>query len=369
MKSFHQFILESYTPSQDDYEDIISRLLDLDVMTHELAIQELEFLYSEEDIKNILILIADNVNLPREMLLGEYQEGELRQVLPILSLISMNLIMNSGNQDQQISDEQYSAFIKENKITSLLNLRKFYGNLDISFSKIIDLGELTEIHGNFRLIYSEIKSLSNLQYVSGEMQINYTAITDFGNLRYIGGNFFSSNNQFENFGNIEEVGGTIYLSLSENIKSFTFTNLKKVYGLSVKNNLVKSLGSISEMNFLSLDTDGIEDLGNLEEINKLTIKKESKITSLGKLKKVNSYLHIDNENIKDLGELEEVGTLHITSLCTGLTSLGNLREINNSLIIKTDTITDPGKLTRFEQSYVIPDGLKDSILKLNSSLE
>jgi hypothetical protein len=54
MKSFYQYISENLNGPQDEYDDLISRLVDPDNMVQYIAMQELEFLYSNEQIKEIL---------------------------------------------------------------------------------------------------------------------------------------------------------------------------------------------------------------------------------------------------------------------------------------------------------------------------
>jgi hypothetical protein len=365
MKSFSQFIQisESFEFSQEEYEDLVERLVDEEDSIREMALYELQSLYSQEDVTNILDILFEKVGLSlTEPMLIKAKSSGIADLFPIINLISMNITMNSGNIDNKISDEDYEAFLKSNKIiTSLLNLKKFYGNISFSGSKVHDLGQLEEVHGDLILSFSEIESLNGLRYVSGRVSIHQCPLVDFGNLTEIGGSLHIGPSIIENFGKIEKIGEGLFINNGASISKIT--SLKEVgsYATDGSPNKIKSFGSIKKMNFVTLGNEGIEDLGEVEEIDTLFIKENSTLKSLGKLKTLDT-LSVNCPNLKDFGQVEEIKFLRIGALSTGLTSFNNIKIIR-FLTINTYSITDMGALKHIGTIHDTPSDL-EALLKL-----
>lgn len=365
MKSFSQFIQisESFDFSQEEYEDIAERLIDEDEAMRELALYELNTIYSQEDFLAILDILFQKVGLSStDLMIVKAKAEGISDLLPIINLISMNVVMNSGNIGNKISGEEYEDFLRNNKIiTSLLNLKKFYGNIGFGGSRVYDLGQLEEVHGDLNIGYSEIESLKDVRYVSGRVAISQCPLIDFGNLTEIGGSLHIGSSLVENFGKIEKIGEFLFINKGANISEIT--SLKEIgsYSTDGSPNKIKSFGSIKKINFVKLDKAGIEDLGEVEEIHTLTIEENSTLSSLGKLKKIDT-LFVNCPKFKDFGQVEEIKFLKIGELSTGLTSFNNIKKIG-ILSINTHSITDMGALEEIGSTYNTPKDLEVALSK------
>jgi hypothetical protein len=298
------------------------------------AMQELEFLYSDEQIKEILKTLSSKLNI--DFSIFNLDENLLIQ----LEFISMNLTMNSGNKDDAVSTKYYSEFLRTNKIKSLLNLKTFHGDLDLDLSSVEDLGDLTEIYGDLKLFNCKVSTLKNLEYIQKSLMLNYSNIEDLGRLKEVGKSLYTYKSILTNLGSLEKIGDTLFLQESNNLK--TIISLKYCGGIHGKFSNLDSLENIEEIELLFVEDDWLKSLGKLKKAGSLRLLENSKITTLGSLKQVNNLI-IDNGNLIDLGDLEEVNYLTITENSTGLTSLGNIKKIR-SLKNLPSTITDLGKL-------------------------
>jgi hypothetical protein len=341
MKSFYQFISENLNTPQDEYDDLINRLVDPDSMVQYSAMQELEFLYSNDQIKEILKTLSSKLNI--DFSIFNLDENLLMQ----LEFISMNLTMNSGNKDDAVSTKYYSEFLKTNKIKSLLNLKTFHGDLDLDLSSVEDLGDLTEIHGDLKLFNCKVSTLKNLEYIQKSLMLNYSNIEDLGRLKEVGKSLFTYNSILTSLGSLEKIGDTLFLQASNNLKNIS--SLKYCGNIHGKFSNLDSLDNIEEMEMLYNEDDWLKSLGKLKKISSLLLFENSKISTLGNLKQVDT-LTIDNANLMDLGDLEEVDYLTITEKSTGLTSLGNIKKIR-SLKQLSSTILDLGELEEITVLY------------------
>jgi hypothetical protein len=257
-----------------------------------------------------------------------------------LEFISMNLTMNSGNKDGAISAEYYLEFLRTNEIKSLLNLKTFYGDLDLSLSSVEDLGDLIKIYGTLKLVLCKVSTLKNLEYIQGSLQLSNSNIVDLGKLKEIGSDLYTYKSIITNLSSLEKIGGTLFLQEFNNLK--TISSLKYCGGIYGKFSNIDSLENIEEVELLFVEADWLKSLGKLKKAGSLRLLENSKITTLGSLKQVNNLI-IDNSNLINLGDLEEVNYLTITENSTGLTSLGNIKKIR-SLKKLPSTIADLGKL-------------------------
>jgi hypothetical protein len=115
----------------------------------------------------------------------------------------------------------------DDKTTTLQNLEKVDGDLDLSRSNTKSLGNLTSVGGDLDLNNSKIQSLGDLTSVDGNLDLFGTEIQSLGDLTSVGGDLFLGHGRIKSLGNLTSVGGALELQNS-NIKSLG--NLTSVGG-------------------------------------------------------------------------------------------------------------------------------------------
>jgi hypothetical protein len=115
----------------------------------------------------------------------------------------------------------------DDKTTTLQNLEKIDGDLDLSRSNTKSLGNLTSVGGDLDLNNSKIQSLGDLTSVDGNLDLFGTEIQSLGDLTSVGGDLFLGHGRIKSLGNLTSVGGALELQNS-NIKSLG--NLTSVGG-------------------------------------------------------------------------------------------------------------------------------------------
>ena len=97
--------------------------------------------------------------------------------------------------------------------TSLGELKKIYGHLNLDNDSLYDLGELNYVNRDV-WIHSEnsqLKSLCKIEIIGGNLLINGSNITDLGELKRVGGKVNLRDTKITELRKLEYVGGDLYL--------------------------------------------------------------------------------------------------------------------------------------------------------------
>jgi hypothetical protein len=97
----------------------------------------------------------------------------------------------------------------------LNNVEKIKGFLGISDSNLESLGDLKEITGDFWIsshtVFSRLTSLRELEKVGGNLNLRYSNVIDLSALKEVGGNLSLRDTSIEDISNLTHVGGDLYL--------------------------------------------------------------------------------------------------------------------------------------------------------------
>ena len=97
--------------------------------------------------------------------------------------------------------------------TSLGEVKKIYGHLNLDNNELTDLGELIYVQSDV-WIHSEeskLKSLNKLEQVGGDLLINGSNISDLGNLKKVNGKVNLRDTNVIGLNNLKYIGGDLYL--------------------------------------------------------------------------------------------------------------------------------------------------------------
>jgi len=97
--------------------------------------------------------------------------------------------------------------------TSLGNLKKINGHLNLDNDKLSDLGELIYVQSDIWIHRKESKliSLNKLKEVGGNLLINGSNVSDLGNLRTVKGKVNLRDTEISSLNKLSYVGGDLYL--------------------------------------------------------------------------------------------------------------------------------------------------------------
>jgi hypothetical protein len=207
------------------------------------------------------------------------------------------------------------------------------GKLEInSCKKLKSLGTLKTID-SLELYNTPIKSLGNLERINQDFKLgDDDQVTDFGNLKYIGGTY-TPNEKTTDLSNFEYIGG---LNLYRNNKIKTLGKIKELNNLYLSSSDLKSLGDLEivKQDFEIMDCNNLLDLGKLRIVEgHFEIRDCPNLKSISSLQKCSNVNIINCEKLKDLGNFEEVDSLLISS-CNGIKSFGKLKKVVKNINIR-----------------------------------
>lgn len=138
-----------------------------------------------------------------------------------------NMVKIESLDNVEVKNHQKDVSTKSNtstkktydETTTLQNLEKVEGNLNLSKSKIKSLGDLQSVEGNLNLRYTDIESLDGLTSVKGNLDLYGSSIKSLGNLTSVGGDLgLYHTSSLESLGNLISVGKDLSL-YNSNIQS------------------------------------------------------------------------------------------------------------------------------------------------------
>ena len=270
-----------------------------------------------------------------ENALTEYQEAkELKKLVNrekrILEQNGVNTDFNDKNYDFEKLFNYYGIKTTRDEY-GMLVLSHFEEPKEISFT---DLGinennlfnNVSKIKGDAKFHDSEMDHLGNLREIEGTVRLTSCNIKSLGKLKRIGGDFVKGWDRLQDTGDLEEIGGNVEIISTRN---FDFTNLKRIKGNfeAGDTTIVRSLGSIEEIDGNLIHAKDIEDFGNLRRIggnadfNYAKIYEPIRIEEIGgdadfsnadikvplSIKRINGDFNCKYASIEDLGALEYVG--------------------------------------------------------------
>jgi hypothetical protein len=124
------------------------------------------------------------------------------------------------------TDQTYFT-ITEGSITTIKNVRKINGSLSISNPYFQDFGDIQEIEGSLE-VSSKCKKLTSLGQISkinGDLNLRFSSIETLSKLKIVNGNINLKDSKILDLGELSVVNG--FLLLSKQMKSrFSFDNIK-----------------------------------------------------------------------------------------------------------------------------------------------
>lgn len=122
----------------------------------------------------------------------------------------------------------HSISIRENRITTLGNLKKVYGNLGIDSESLVDLGELNYVKQDFWIqpTSKNLKSLCKIERVGGNVSLRYSNISSLGNLWRVGGKLSLRDSKVTEITNLKFVG-ELFLPKRFEGGNYEFIGIKK----------------------------------------------------------------------------------------------------------------------------------------------
>ena len=351
-KKYGKDKMMEYYNEEISLSDAAKFLQNTEKVADEFAVRKLKSLERKGLIKlndNDIEKGYENMSMPQFEGLISYFRNQLKQNKITgsekISEFLYNMVKIESSDNLEVKTPQKDTETKSNtnvgtsddKTTTLQNLEKVDGDLDLSRRKIESLGNLTSVGGYLDLSNSKIESLGNLTSVGGGLDLFGTNIRTLGNLKSVGGNLFLGNGVIKSLGGLTSVGGDLEL---QNSSIESLGDLTSVGGdLYLKHSGIKSLGNLTSVGGkLILNGTNIESLGNLREVGRDLDLFNVKMISLGNLTSVGGNLNLYYSETESLGNLREVGG-NLDLYKANIQSFGNLKKVGGDLNLEKTLIS------------------------------
>jgi hypothetical protein len=229
----------------------------------------------------------------------------------------------------------------------------------------------TRVNANTKVLFAGVTNFVDhnmsdfvgLEMIVGNAEWNYEIENFPPKLKTVTGNV-EIYNEAESIGNIEFVGQTLLLS-SDRIK--TLGNLKHAGAIDIRRASVNSLEDLGDLEEINIRYEGefyvpekITSLGKIKRVNgSISLSRSAKLESFGNLEYVSKSMQInDSERINSLGKIKTIGEDLVIRYQNSITSLDNVEYVGGVLDIEQSNIKDIPNLKYIGGMASFPYGVK-----------